>query len=183
MYIAPTTTSSSSNKGPNQPQEQDDIFSQLAGLNTTPSVIRPSYSGGILQPNSPTLPTSPNTNTTTPFQLPVVQSQPKPAAQQNNKPTIDLDPYAALRDLSIGSKPVTPPMKSSRPIQIKTTPSDDSMIFGGKITHQVLLTSVLTFMDIDFQKSPTTSNTNSPVTFNTSSKNALFHDLDPLFKK
>lgn len=165
MYIAPTTTSSSSNKGPNQPQEQDDIFSQLAGLNTTPSVIRPSYSGGILQPNSPTLPTSPNTNTTTPFQLPVVQSQPKPAAQQNNKPTIDLDPYAALRDLSIGSKPVTPPMKSSRPIQIKTTPSDDSMIFG------------------DFQKSPTTSNTNSPVTFNTSSKNALFHDLDPLFKK
>jgi hypothetical protein len=112
---------------------QNDIFSQLAGLNTTPSVTKPTYSGGILQPNSPTLSVSPNI-TTTPFQLPITQAQPTPAAQTNNKSTIDLDPYAALRDLSIGSKPATSSTSSNnnRPTQIKTAPSDDSMIFGGK---------------------------------------------------
>jgi hypothetical protein len=103
----------------------------LAGLNTTPSVTKPTYSGGILQPNSPTLSASPNT-TTTPFQLPIMQTQRKPAVQ-NNKSTIDLDPYAALRDLSIGSKPVTPLMNNTRPIQIKTTPSD---VFGGKMLEK-----------------------------------------------
>ncbi|GAA5800385.1 hypothetical protein HPULCUR_005814 [Helicostylum pulchrum] len=98
-----------------------DIFSELAGLSTAPSP-KPtaSYGGGILQPNSPTLPSS--KPPTAPFSMPSV------------------DPYAALRDLSIGSKPT--------PNTIKIKTSDDNMSWG------------------DFQKSPTTQlsfNTSKPM--------------------
>ncbi|KAI8087244.1 hypothetical protein BDF21DRAFT_485733 [Thamnidium elegans] len=107
--VAVKQESSTTNQPSSAVSPTRDIFSELAGLSTVPSP-KPtaSYGGGILQPNSPTLPSS---KPPTPFSMPSV------------------DPYAALRDLSIGSKPT--------PNTIKIKTSDDNMSWG------------------DFQKSPT----------------------------
>ncbi|KAG2201406.1 hypothetical protein INT47_001455 [Mucor saturninus] len=105
----------------------NDIFSELAGLATHTPVASPTYSGGILQPNSPK-----------PSTIPSMTPQP----QQQQKPTVyKEDPYAALRDLSIGSKPAATPIMNT--LKIKT--SDDAMSWG------------------DFQKSPTKMSFNKPM--------------------
>ncbi|CAO3654568.1 unnamed protein product [Mucor fragilis] len=115
-------------------QAKNDFFSELAALNPVKPVATATYSGGILQPNSP----SSSSPLTSNFQIPTPTS---PSTQQraattttynNNSRSIDLDPYAALRDLSIGSKPVTPPPMTK-------LESSDTLSFG------------------DFQKSPTSA--------------------------
>lgn len=92
----------------------NDIFSELAGLTTHSPVASPTYSGGILQPYSPK-------PSITPSMIPQIQPQ-------QQKPTVyKEDPYAALRDLSIGSKPAAAPTMNT--LKIKT--SDDTMSWGG----------------------------------------------------
>ncbi|KAL0143564.1 hypothetical protein V8B55DRAFT_1478630 [Mucor lusitanicus] len=137
---------------------KNDFFSELAALNPVKPVATATYSGGILQPNSPST-SSPRTSN---FQIPTPTSPITPqktavtTTNNNNSKSIDLDPYAALRDLSIGSKPVTPPPMTKME-------SNDSLTFG------------------DFQKSPTTATFTAFKT--TPTNNALFGDLDPLFKQ
>lgn len=125
-------------------QQPLDIFSELAALAPVPTSPTAAYSGGILQPSSPLTPSS--------IMSPTAFSQstpsPKPQVQIKQATTTnqfaDLDPYAALRDLSIGStkKTATPQPSSSnatRPtsdtlnaLKIKTS-SQDSMSWGGKL--------------------------------------------------
>lgn len=136
---------------------KNDFFSDLAALNTVKPVSTATYTGGILQPNSPSSSSSPS-NTFINNNIYQIATPTSPIQQKTNR-SIDLDPYAALRDLSLGSKPApSPPMMKMD--------SNDSLSFG------------------DFQKSPTTSKTTiSSPAFKTTSNNALFGDLDPLFKR
>ncbi|CEP15920.1 hypothetical protein [Parasitella parasitica] len=143
---------------------KNDFFTELAVLNPAKPVKMATYTGGILQPNSPSSATALNhdkINTFTSINITSQQiSAPTSPTQLNmnsNVRSIDTDPYAALRDLSIGSKPVTPP-------PIVKMESSDSLSFG------------------DFQKSPTVE-TNTAKLFSSKSNNALFGDLDPIFKR
>lgn len=123
---APTTPTPTPT--PNTNNNNNDIFSQLADLApSTPVVKSPSYTGGILQPNSPI---SPSSSITLQQKLP-----PSPLLFNNNTTnksnSVSMDPYAALRDLSIGSKP-TPPL----PIVSHTCndiSSEDTLGWGGKL--------------------------------------------------
>ncbi|CAO3631353.1 unnamed protein product [Mucor hiemalis] len=150
--LPPTTTSTTNSRnsisGPPtkptimtkpQPTSHDttsinnDIFTELAGLAPpTPVITSPSYSGGILQPNSPI---SPSSSIHSSFsQSPQQQKQFTFNNTNTNKNSFaDLDPYAALRDLSIGSKPVTPTTpKLQNGLKIDKV-VDDSLSWGGKI--------------------------------------------------
>lgn len=152
----PTTTATISKPAASN---NNDIFTELAGLAPpAPVITTPSYSGGILQPNSPI---SPSTSINSAFHS-FSQSNPQSPQQQqkplsfnnsnnnnnnnesNNKSNnnfADLDPYAALRDLSIGSKPATPttPKLTNGNINgLKIDKvTDDSMAWGGKVVTVV----------------------------------------------
>lgn len=152
----------------------DDIFTELAGLAPpAPIITTPSYSGGILQPNSPISPSTSINSTFNSFS----QSNPQSPQQQHQKPLsfnnnnsnksnsfADLDPYAALRDLSIGSKPPTS-TNNSKPAT-PTTPklsngnnmnglkidrvADDSLAWGGKVVVVVVEHSILYMSNSSF---------------------------------
>ncbi|KAL7330186.1 hypothetical protein PS15p_205162 [Mucor circinelloides] len=138
-----------------QPVKKD-FFSELAALNPVKPVATATYTGGILQPNSP----SSSSPLTSNFQIPTptspITQQKTATTTSGNSRSMDLDPYAALRDLSIGSKPVTPPPMTKMQ-------SNDSLLFG------------------DFQKSPTTATFTTLKS--TPTNKALFGDLDPLFER
>ncbi|KAG0163114.1 hypothetical protein DFQ30_000727 [Apophysomyces sp. BC1015] len=78
------------------------FLSELAGLESPPLVNRPVYTGGVLVPNSPGAVSSVPSS----FHMPVQYSN---TTDQNNKrsSSIDVDPYAALRGLSLNSSPAT----------------------------------------------------------------------------
>lgn len=76
---------------------KSDIFSDLAELNPIKPIKSPTYSGGILQPNSP----GNSSNIVSPRSINNNTIQPSPT---NTTKPIDLDPYAALRGLSFGGK-------------------------------------------------------------------------------
>lgn len=99
-----------------------DIFTELAGLSTYTPIASPTYSGGILQPNSPISPS------VTPTIAPQQQYQQSYQPQQQKQMVYKEDPYSALRDLSIGSKPAATASMNS--LKIKTS-SDDAMAWGG----------------------------------------------------
>lgn len=101
-----------------------DIFSELAGLSTHTPIASPNYSGGILQPNAPNITTIPK-----PHIAPMMTPQPQPQPQQHKYTVYKEDPYAALRDLSIGSKPPAVGTPSMNTLKIQT--SDDTMSWGG----------------------------------------------------
>ncbi|KAI8879210.1 Arf GTPase activating protein [Backusella circina FSU 941] len=87
-----------------------DIYADLVGLVPTPSPMRKaSYSGGILQPNSPTSNGSSTTILQQPLKVNTRNTIPTPQPSANSTPSstklMDLDPYAALRGLSLNESP------------------------------------------------------------------------------
>ncbi|RCH85055.1 ArfGAP with FG repeats 1 [Rhizopus stolonifer] len=98
MMLSPKSPTFAQNKAP----VKNDIFSELTALNQS----TPTHSGSILQPNSPTQayaggilqPNSPTQAYAGGILQPNSPTQPKPTKNTS----IDIDPYEALRDLSMG---------------------------------------------------------------------------------
>ncbi|KAF7729363.1 ArfGAP with FG repeats 1 [Apophysomyces ossiformis] len=151
----------------------NNFLSELAGLETSPTVNRPTYTGGMLVPNSTgtTSPISPSF----PMSTQATRITDLSNAQSNLK---DSDPYAALRNLSLNSPPATNSLSRSgqteraRSMSMQYSSPSPNNTWGG-------------FVNAQGNQRPIqgTSGTAGPYTHlrqNSTPNPNLFGDLDPL---